>query len=83
MQVDIYRRNEPGNKLSYLLVPHDQPIPEEATNVDWQLRLRDVHVDDTAEHVHPYEVDAPRAQISEKGYAITSVYHQVAASGAP
>lgn len=79
MQVDIYRRNEAGNKLTYLLVPHGQCIPEEATNIDWQLRQKDVHVDDHEEHLHPYEVDAPREQITEKGYAITSVYHQVEA----
>jgi hypothetical protein len=83
MQVDIYRRSESGDKLSYLIVPTGQPIPEEATNVDWQARQRDVHVDDAEEHLHPYEIDDPRAQIEEKGYAITSVYHQVARGGAP
>lgn len=82
MEVDIYRRPEPGNKFSYLLVPRGQPIPEEATNVDWLLRQRDVHVDDAAEHLHPYEIDAPLQQIQDKGYAITSVYHQVAQDGA-
>ena len=81
MNVDIYRRSEPGNMLSYLIVPSGQPIPEEAVNVDWQARQRDVHVDDTTEHLHPYEIDNPRAQIQEKGYAITSVYHQVASQG--
>jgi hypothetical protein len=79
LHVDIYRRNESGNKFSYLLVPHGQPIPEEATNIDWALRQRDIHVDDAADHVDPYEVDMPRRQIEEKGYAITSVLHQVAA----
>ncbi|MBC5781895.1 hypothetical protein H8N03_03000 [Ramlibacter sp. USB13] len=81
MNVDIYRRSEPGNKLSYLIVPTGQPIPEEATNVDWQARKQAVHVDDAVEHLHPYEIDNPRAQIEEKGYAITSVYHQVASQG--
>jgi hypothetical protein len=37
-----------------------------------------VHVDESADHLHPYEIDNPRAQIEEKGYAITSVFHQVA-----
>jgi hypothetical protein len=85
MHVDIYRRSEAGNKFSYLLVPHGQPIPQEATNIDWALRQRDIHVDDAADHVDPYEVDAPRQQIEEKGYAITSVLHQVEATrpGAP
>ena len=81
MKVDIYRRSEPGNKLSYLIVPAGQPIPEEATNVDWQARQQGVHVDETQEHLHPYEIDNPREQITEKGYAITSVYHQVAGQG--
>ena len=81
MKVDIYRRSEPGNKLTYLIVPAGQPIPEEATNIDWQARQQAVSVDDTTEHLHPYEIDNPRAQIDEKGYAITSVYHQVAGQG--
>jgi hypothetical protein len=38
-------------------------------------------VDESAEHLHPYEIDNPRAQIEEKGYAITSVFHQVASEG--
>jgi hypothetical protein len=82
MQVDIYRRQEPGDKFSYLLVPRGQPIPEEATNVDWLLRQQDVHVEDTAAHLHPYEIHEPLAQIQDKGYAITSVYHQVAQDSA-
>ena len=77
MNVDIYRRPEPANKFSYLIVPHGQPIPQEAVNAEWQLRKQDVHVDDWAEHLDGCEIDHPRAQIEEKGYAITSVYHQV------
>jgi hypothetical protein len=37
-------------------------------------------VDDTAGHLGVYEIDEPRRQIEEKGYAITSVMHQVDAS---
>jgi hypothetical protein len=84
MNVDIYRRAEAQNKFSYLIVPAGQPIPEEATNVDWQARQQGVNVDESQEHLHPYEIDNPRQQISEKGYAITGVTHQVAAGdGAP
>ena len=84
MHVDIYRRPEAQNKFSYLIVPAGQPIPEEATNVDWQARQQGVNVDESQEHLHPYEIDKPRQQITEKGYAITSVLHQVAAGeGAP
>jgi hypothetical protein len=82
MEVDIYRREEAGNKFSYLIVPHGQWIPDEATNVDWQLRQRGVHVGDAAEYVHPYEVEHPREQIEEKGYAITRLADQVPASKA-
>lgn len=79
MKVDIYRRSEADNKLSYLIVPAGNVIPEEATNTDWQLRQKGVDVDESEEHLHPIEIDKPREQIAEKGYAITSVYHQVEA----
>jgi hypothetical protein len=82
MKVDIYRRPEPEDKFSYLIVPTGQEIPQEVTNTDWVLRQKEVHVDETAQHLQPYEIDAPRAQIEEKGYAITSVYHQVESSQA-
>jgi hypothetical protein len=78
MQVDIYRRSEPHNKFTYLIVPAGKLIPEEATNIDWEARQRGVDVDESAQHLHPYEIDNPQAQIEEKGYAITSVFHQVA-----
>jgi hypothetical protein len=52
-------------------------IPEDATNVDWELRQRAVHVDETSQHLSPYEIDEPSRQIDEKGDAITSVTHQV------
>jgi hypothetical protein len=77
MNVDIYRRAEAGHKFSYLAVPHGQPIPEEATNVDWELRQQGVHIDEARSHIEPYEIDQPGRQIAEKGYAITSVLHQV------
>ncbi|MBA2676200.1 DUF6139 family protein [Ramlibacter sp.] len=82
MEVDIYRRAEAGDKFSYLIVPQGKPIPEEATNTDWALRQQAVHIDETAEHLHPYEVDRPREQIQEKGYAITGVNNQVPANQA-
>ena len=62
-------------------MPAGRPIPEEATNIEWQTRQQAVHVDESAEHLHPYEIDNPREQIDEKGYAITSVFHQVASGG--
>jgi hypothetical protein len=77
MNVDIYRRAEAGHKFTYLLVPHGQPLPEEVTNVDWALRQQGIDVDEASAHLHPYEIDQPGRQIEEKGYAITSVLHQV------
>ena len=82
MEVDIYRRPEPQDKFSFLIVPKGQPIPEEATNTDWALREQGVHVDDAAQLVHPYEIERPRDQIQEKGYAITSIRNQVPADKA-
>jgi len=83
MKVDIYRREEAHQMFSYLIVPQGQDIPAEADNIDWHVRQLAVDVDDTQEHLHPYEIDNPRAQITEKGYAITSIYHQVPAQAAP
>lgn len=83
MKVDIYRREESDYMFSYLIVPQGQDIPAEADNVDWHVRHLAIDVDESQEHLHPYEIDHPRAQISEKGYAITSVYHQVPAQAAP
>jgi hypothetical protein len=83
MKVDIYRREEPRNMFSYLIVPQGKDIPAEADNVDWHVRHLAIDVDESQEHLHPYEIDHPRVQIAEKGYAITSVYHQVPAQAAP
>ena len=79
MKVDIYRREEPGARFSYLIVPHDQRIPQEAENTDWHMRQMNVHIDEAAQHLHPYEVERPQAQIDEKGYAITRLADQVPA----
>lgn len=84
MKVDIYRRPEAHAKFSYLIVPAGREIPQEAVNTDWQARQQGVDVDESAQHLHPYEIDNARAQIAEKGYAITGVAHQVAGGdGAP
>ena len=77
MNIDIYRRPEANNRFTYLIVPHGQEIPQEAINVDWQLRRQKVHIDETSHHLDGCEIDEPGVQIAEKGYAITSVAHQV------
>ncbi len=82
MNVDVYARPEAGNKLSYLIVPAGKPIPHEAENTDWQQRKSGVHIDETAELVHPYEIHHAREQMADKGYAITSLADQVPADKA-
>ena len=67
MHVDIYRRSEPGNKYSYLLVPQGHLVPEEVTNIDWEARQRNIAVDETAAHLAPYEIDQPQATDRGKG----------------
>ncbi|RZA35672.1 MAG: hypothetical protein EOP92_09285 [Lysobacteraceae bacterium] len=76
MRLDIYRRPENDDgKLSYLAVPEARNIPEEATNTDWEIEARAVEVDDDADQLQDYDLENVASQISEKGYAITSVQH--------
>lgn len=74
MRLDIYRRPENGGKYSYLAVPETRAIPQEATNTDWEVEARAVDVDDDADTVPGYEIENLNQQISEKGYAVTSVF---------
>jgi hypothetical protein len=80
MQLDIYRRSEPGHKLSYLAVPAGQPIPEEAASAEWQQVATATEMDVEAPSLAEYAIDEPGQQIREKGYAITRVEHQVEAN---
>jgi hypothetical protein len=77
MQLDVYRRPEPEHKLSYMVVPAGKPIPQEVDNVDWKLVASARELDVDAPALQDLSIDAPAAQIREKGYAITSVTHQV------
>jgi hypothetical protein len=77
MQLDIYRRPEPEHKLSFMAVPAGKPIPQEADNVDWKLVATATELDLNSPHLGEYSIDNAAAQIREKGYAITSVGHQV------
>ena len=79
MQLDIYRRPEPEHKLSYLAVPAGEVIPEEVTSVDWLLEATATEMDVDAPSLADYAIDDAGQQIREKGYAITSVLHQVEA----
>ena len=73
MRVDIYRRPENGGRFTYLAVPEGKIIPDEATNIDWEAAERSVDLEDSADRLPQFLIDAPLEQISAKGYAITSV----------
>jgi hypothetical protein len=75
MRLDIYRRAEHDGKFSYLAVPETRNIPEEATNTDWEVEARAVEVDDDAERIEDYDIENLGGQLSEKGYAVTSLTH--------
>lgn len=73
MRLDIYRRPETNGRYSFLAVPEERQIPDEATNTDWVLEARAVEVQDEAERLPDYEIDRLTEQLAEKGYAMTSL----------
>ncbi|MGZ8289310.1 MAG: DUF6139 family protein [Telluria sp.] len=75
MRLDIYRRAENDGKFSYLAVPETRDIPQEATNTDWEVEARAVEVEDDATHIEDYDIERLTEQLSEKGYAVTSILH--------
>ena len=76
MRVDIYRRPEADNKISHLAVPEGRPIPQEATNVDWESESRGVELNEEAHQWQDYGIQHPGSQIKKKGYAITGLHEQ-------
>jgi len=74
MRLDIYRRAEHGGKFSYLAVPQDRIIPNEATNTDWEVEARAVEVADEADQLPDYDIKHLTEQITEKGYAVTALH---------
>ena len=74
MRLDIYRRPENDGKFSYLAVPEDRQIPEEATNTDWQVEAKAIEVDDDAEQIPAYDIEHLGEQLAEKGYAMTALH---------
>ena len=74
MRLDIYRRAESGGKFSYLAVPQDRNIPNEATNTDWQVEARALEVADEADQIPDYDIEHLSEQIAEKGYAVTALH---------
>ena len=79
MQLDVYRRREPAHKVSYLIVPAGQEIPQEATSTEWLAHARAVELDEHAAELAEYGIEVPEQQLKEKGYAITSLDHQLEA----
>jgi hypothetical protein len=74
MRLDIYRRAESDGKYSYLAVPEQRRIPEEAINTDWQLEAKALEIDDEADHLPEFDIKHLGDQIAEKGYAITALH---------
>ncbi len=74
MRLDIYRRAESDGKFSYLAVPEEADIPNEATNTDWQVEARALEVEDQAESITEYDIEHLSEQIAEKGYAVTALH---------
>lgn len=75
MRMDIYSRPDTDGKFSYLTVPEGCAIPNEAINTDWVLEERGMNVDDGADTIPEYDISQLKRQLSEKGYAMTSVFH--------
>lgn len=74
MRLDIYRRAENDGKFSYLAVPEQNNIPEEATNTDWLVEATAFEIDDDAQNLPDYEIEHLSEQIAEKGYAVTALH---------
>lgn len=74
MRLDIYRRAENDGKFSYLAVPEDRIIPNEATSTDWVVEARAVEVGDEANQMPDYDIEHVSEQIAEKGYAMTALH---------
>jgi hypothetical protein len=74
MRLDIYRREEGEGKYSYLAVPEQKNIPEEATNTDWLVEAQSVEVQDEAESLPEYDIEHLTDQLAEKGYAMTALH---------
>ena len=74
MRLDIYRRAEHDGKFSYLAVPEDKVIPNEAINTDWEIEARALEVGDQDDQIPDYDIERLTEQIAEKGYAVTALH---------
>lgn len=77
MKVDVYKRPETAGNYSYLAVPEGRPIPEEATNIDWETAEQNIDLDENNETVAGLDARDALEQIGAKGYAISRVQNKV------
>jgi len=73
MKVDLYKRPDGHSNHSYLAVPSGKPIPEEATNTDWETELQNEELDANGYELLGVTSEQMQQQITDKGYAISSV----------
>nr|WP_034295203.1 DUF6139 family protein [Herbaspirillum sp. RV1423] len=71
MKVDVYKRAEDNNLCSYLVVPHQKPLPEEVVNTDWLVHELDVDFERDGGMHFTLDPEDAFHQIGEKGYAIS------------
>ncbi|MES2978404.1 MAG: DUF6139 family protein [Pseudomonadota bacterium] len=81
MRVDMYRRPEADARVSFLAVPEGRPIPEEVINTDWTSEGGALDVDEEGAALREFGITDATQQISEKGYAITSLENQQSEAG--
>jgi len=77
MKVDVYKRPEQEGIYSYLAVPEGRPIPEEATNIDWETDQSNIDLDPDNELLEGLSAQDALRQIDIKGYAISSLQNKV------
>jgi hypothetical protein len=77
MKVDVYKRPEPEGIYSYLAVPEGRPIPDEATNIDWETEQQNIDLDENHEPVLGLSYEDAQQQISAKGYAISHLGNKI------
>jgi hypothetical protein len=77
MKVDVYKRPEQEGLYSYLAVPEGRPIPNEATNVDWETADHNIDLDENNDSVLGLDPRDALDQIRDKGYAISSIQNKV------
>jgi hypothetical protein len=77
MKVDVYKRPDMHGRISYLAVPEGRPIPDEATNIDWETAEQNIDLDENHEPLHGFSVDDAEHQIGMKGYAISSLQPKI------